>query len=391
MSLPLEGTHVIELGTMIAVPAATHLLASWGANVIKVEDVTTGDPLRFYGSHKNRMSAWFANANHGKRSLAVDLKSSEGGDILWHLIDEADVFMEGFRDGVVEALGFGYPAVAARKPDIVYCSSSGFGKSGPYAGQPAYDPLIQAISGWAGLQGMGGDPCLVRNMLADKVAASANAQAVMAALIRRLRTGEGAYIENSMLESNLQFIWSDGMMHCSLLDDDVTHLPNMLAIYRLYGCRDGHVGLAVGTDSQWRAFCKALERDELADDERLFSASARSANMQFFFDSIADTTRRFPRTVVLERLREARVPVAPVNHPEDVVNDPHISDTEAVETHDHPAAGRMLRPRSPVHRMGETIDLTPAPAHGEHTGELLRELGMDAEKITRLRESGVVR
>jgi crotonobetainyl-CoA:carnitine CoA-transferase CaiB-like acyl-CoA transferase len=391
MSLPLEGIRVIELGTMIAVPAATHLLASFGAEVVKVEDVETGDPLRFYGSKKNGMSAWFANANHGKRSLAVNLKSAEGREILWRLLETADVLVEGFRDGVVDTLGFAYAAVAERKPDIVYCSSSGFGKTGPYAGQPAYDPLIQATSGWAGLQGAGGEPSLIRNMLADKVAASANAQAIMAALIRRFRTGEGAHVENSMLESNVQFIWSDGMMHCSLLDDDATQLPNMLSIYRVYGCQDGHVGLAVGTDAQWLAFCEALDRPDLAADERLSTAAVRSANMALFFDRIAAATGQFSRAEVLARLNAAGVPVAPVNQPEDVVCDPQVVETGMLEEHRHPAAGRMLRPRSPVHRMGESLDLAPAPAHGEHTAELLAELGFAADRIDKLRDAGVIR
>jgi crotonobetainyl-CoA:carnitine CoA-transferase CaiB-like acyl-CoA transferase len=391
MSLPLEGVRVIELGTMIAVPAATHLLASYGAEVIKVEDRETGDPLRFYGSNKNGMSAWFANANHGKRSLAVDLKTTEGSDILWRLIETADVVIEGFRDGVVDSLGFGYSVVAQRKPDIVYCSSSGYGKTGPCAGQPVYDPLIQAVSGWAGIQDPGGEPVFIKNMIADKIAASANAQAIMAALIRRFRSGEGAHIENSMLESNVHFIWTDGMMHCSLLDEDANHLPNLLSSYRVYGCRDGHVAIATVNDGQWQAFCKALERADLAGDERFVTALDRGANLELLFDVIEQTTRRFARTVVMGRLRLADVPVAPVNHPHEVPGDPQLAATGAIEEALHPSAGRLLRPRSPAIRMGETIYLSPAPAHAEHTDEILAELGFNAEQLTQLRTSRVIR
>ena len=391
MSLPLDGIRVIELGTMIAVPAATYQLAQFGAEVIKVEDVVTGDQLRVYGSNKNGMSAWYANANHGKRSVALDLKSDAGRDLLWRLIHSADVFIEGFRDGVVDALGFGYSAVADRRPDIIYCSSSGFGNTGPYAGQPAYDPLIQAIAGWAVLQGGADQPSLVRNMIADKVSAHANAESIMAALIRRLRTGEGAHIENSMLESNAQYIWSDGMMHCSLLDDDVTHLPNMLSLYRLYPCRDGHVSLAIGTDGQWRGFCEALEQPELAEDDRFATARARGPRLEEMFEIIARTTALFDRETVVERLRAAEVPVAPVNSPDAVVDDPQVVATDMIEEIEHPVAGRMLRPRSPVHRMGESLDLPPAPTHGQHTDEVLAELGLDGAAIAALREAGAIR
>ena len=391
MTMPLDGIRVLELGTMIAVPAATQVLAGYGADVLKVEDVATGDQLRLFGSSKNGMSAWFANANHGKRSLAVDLKSADGQGILWRLIDDADVFVEGFRDGVVDALGFGHTAVSARKPDIVYCSSSGFGKTGPYAGQPVYDPLIQAVAGWAGVQDPEGEPGFIKNMIADKVAASANAQAITAALIRRFRTGEGAHIENSMLESNLQFIWSDGMMHCSLLDDDANHLPNLLASYRVYPCADGHVGIATGTDQQWRLFCEALDRSDLLHDDRLETAATRTRHLPLLFDAIETTTLRYPRDELLQRLRDAGVPVAPVNWPQEVVRDPQVVATGAVEVHHHPAAGRLLRPRAPAERMGEAVDLGPAPMHGEHTDSVLEDLGFDIGEVARLREAGVVR
>ena len=149
---PLEGIRVLEIGVMIAVPAATHILASYGAEVIKVEDHTVGDTLRFFGSNKGGMSGWFVNANWGKRSIAIDIKSNAGKEVLTRLIQSADVLVEGFRTGVMDRLGFGYEDVRKLNEQIVYCSSSGFGASGPYAKLPAYDPLIQALTGWAGFR-----------------------------------------------------------------------------------------------------------------------------------------------------------------------------------------------------------------------------------------------
>ena len=220
---------------MIAVPAA-QILASYGAEVIKIEDTAAGDGLRYYGSQKNGMSGWFANANWGKRAIALDIKTDGGKSVLWRLIESADVFVEGYRAGVMTRLGFGYEAARARNPKLVYCSSSGFGPTGPYADQPVYDPLIQSLTGWAGIQQQAGTPNLVRAMVADKVGAYTNAQAILAALVQRGMRGTGSHVQVNMLEANLAFVWSDVMMDCTLLDDDASHLPNVLRSYRLYGC-----------------------------------------------------------------------------------------------------------------------------------------------------------
>ena len=172
--LPLDGIKVIELGVMIAVPAATANLAGFGASVIKVEDTSAGDELRKYGSTRNGMSAWFANANSGKRSISVDLNTTEGKEILWDLLATADVFIQGFRTGVTEKLGFGYKEVSQKRPEIIYCSSTGFGESGPYSDLPAYDPIIQGLSGWAGIQIVNKGPTLHKTMVSDKTAAMYN-------------------------------------------------------------------------------------------------------------------------------------------------------------------------------------------------------------------------
>jgi crotonobetainyl-CoA:carnitine CoA-transferase CaiB-like acyl-CoA transferase len=382
MSAPLEGIRVIELAAMIAVPAATHTLASYGADVIKVEEVGGSDLVRALGSQKNGMSAWFANVNSGKRAVAVDLKTDPGREVLWRLIESADVFVEGFRDGVTEALGFGYGAVAERAPNIVYCASSGFGPVGPYGGQPAFDSLIQAMAGWGEVQPHDGKPQLIKNMLADKTSAINNAQSIMAALIRRGRTGEGAYIRNSMLEASVRFLWPDGMMHCTLLDDDAMHMPNILATYRLYGCTDGWVSIAAPTDKQWRGLCAALDRGDLAADARYATAATRSENMVAWFEAIDEAVSRFSLDEVLRRLREAEVPVAPLVPLEDVAQHEQVVAMGIMETAEHPDMGRYLRPRSPAWAMGEPVAMSPAPGHGQHTAEVLGELGYSDDEIT---------
>mgnify|MGYP000465130464 FL=1 len=252
---PLSGIKVVQMGVMIAVPGTGATLAGFGAEIIKVEDTNRGDELRNYGSSRNGMSGWFANANAGKRSLSVDLNTETGKEILWQLLAEADVFIQGFRAGVMEKLGFGYEAVSRRCPPLIYCSSTGFGESGPYADLPAYDPIVQALSGWAGIQLTSSEPTLHKTMVSDKTAASYNTKAILAALVQRGRTGEGCYIEASMLESNIMHNWPDVMMQCTLLEDDAHHVPNIFASCQLYKSRTGWITVACGTDKQWQSFC----------------------------------------------------------------------------------------------------------------------------------------
>lgn len=391
MSGPLAGIRVVELGQMIAVPAATYLLASYGASVIKVEDTSAGDGLRYFGSSKNGMSGWFATSNGGKRAISLDLKSEAGREVLWRLIEQADVFVEGFRAGVIDRLGFGYDAVQARAPRLVYCSSSGFGATGPYADQPVFDPLIQSLAGWAGIQQQDGVPTLVRGMVADKIGAYTNAQAIMAALVQRGRTGTGAHVQVNMLEANLAFNWPDVMMDCTLLDGDADHRPNILGAYRLYRCSDGWVGIAPGVDRHWQSMCEALERPDAYADERFKTSAGRGANLPVWFELIGAMVAPLPVADVVERLRQAEVPVAPVLMPGEVHADPHVRATGMLQEVEHPRAGRMRLPRPAGVFLGEAPSLSPAPVQGEHTVEILRELGFDAAQIDRLLAQAAVK
>jgi crotonobetainyl-CoA:carnitine CoA-transferase CaiB-like acyl-CoA transferase len=391
MSGPLAGIRVVELGQMIAVPAATYLLASYGASVIKVEDTGAGDGLRYFGSSKNGMSGWFATSNGGKRAISLDIKSDAGREVLWGLIEQADVFIEGFRAGVIDRLGFGYDVAKVRAPRLVYCSSSGFGATGPYADQPVFDPLIQSLAGWAGIQQQNGVPTLVRGMVADKIGAYTNAQAIMAALVQRGRTGTGAHVQVNMLEANLAFNWPDVMMDCTLLDEDANHRPNILGAYRLYRCSDGWVGIAPGVDRHWQSMCEALERPDAYADERFKTSAGRGANLPVWFELIGAMVAEFPVAEVVDRLRRAEVPVAPVLMPDQVHTDPHVRATGMLQEVEHPRAGRMRLPRPAGAFLGDPPELSPAPVQGEHTVEILRELGFDQTRIDALLAQAAVK
>lgn len=388
---PLSDIKVIEIGVMIAVPGAAEILAGLGASVIKVEDTDRGDELRNYGSSRGGMSVWFANANAGKRSIAVDLTTSEGKEVLWKLLADADVLIQGFRPAVLANLGFDYETVSRKFPELIYCSSTGFGETGPYKDLGAYDPLIQALSGWAGFQITDGNPSLHRAMVADKTSAMYNAQAVTAALVQRGRTGKGCHIEASMLESNIMFNWPDVMMHCSLLEEDAIHLPNIFSSYRLYRCADGYVTIATGNDKQWQAFCEALERPEYATNPRFKTARDRGANMVDFFNATEELSSPFPVATVVERLRAADVPVAPVYMPEEVKNDPQVNERRFIEEREHPVVGRFLGARPPASMFHEALELSPAPMQGEHTREVLAELGYSPGDVGTLFGQGIVK
>ena len=387
---PLSGIRILEMGVMIAVPGAGETLAGFGAEVIKIEDTGHGDELRSYGSSKNGMSGWFANANAGKRSIAVDLNTEQGKAVLWQLLADADVFIQGFRAGVMDKLGFSYDDVARQCPSLIYCSSTGFGETGPYKDLPAYDPIVQALSGWAGIQLTDNKPTLHKTMVSDKTAASYNTKAILAALVQRGRTGEGCFIEASMLESNIMHNWPDVMMQCTLLDDDARHVPNIFASYQLYRSRTGWVTVACGTDRQWQSFCQALDEEAYAMDSRFLTAADRAAHIVDFFAAIGELTAKFDAETVVTRLRAADVPVAPVLAPEDVNLDEHIRAREFIETKEHPLAGTYLSPKPPAAMFGDNLNLAPAPAHGEQTTEILAELGYSDEAIDTLIADGIV-
>ena len=366
---PLEGIKVIELGVMIAVPAATSNLAGLGASVIKVEDTSAGDELRKYGSTRNGMSAWFANANSGKRSISVNLTTTEGKEILWDLLATADVFIQGFRTGVTEKLGFSYKEVSKKNPRIIYCSSTGFGETGPYSDLPAYDPIIQGLSGWAGIQLVDNNPTLHKTMVSDKTAAMYNIQAILAALVQRASTSKGCFIEASMLN------WPDVMMQCSLLEEDSVNLPNLLESYRLYQCKDGFVTVSPGTDKQWNSFCDAFGATQEKMDKKLITSKDRAKNIEYFFNSIARIVSNLDRSTVVGKLREVGVPAGPVYLPEQVKDDPQVKARQTVQKNRHKIIGEFLGPKPLASMFGEDINLSDAPLQGEHTLEILSELG----------------
>jgi crotonobetainyl-CoA:carnitine CoA-transferase CaiB-like acyl-CoA transferase len=245
MSGPLDGIKVVDFSQVVSGPFAAMLLADQGADVIKVEPLAgPGDSTRGATSFaKGGFPALFLNNNRGKRSIGIDLGSEEARQIALDLCSQADIVVQNFRPGAMERLGLGYESVKATKPDIIYCSISGFGPTGPYATRPVLDPVIQGLTGIIDRQ-LNPEipfPDLVRNLIADKSSALTAAQAMTAALFVRERTGVGQHIEVPMLDATTYFFWNDGMMDKTLIDDDVSGGLRIAHVYRLTDCADGKI------------------------------------------------------------------------------------------------------------------------------------------------------
>ena len=376
---PLDGIRVVDLTSYIAGSYAAMQLADMGAAVVKVEALE-GDSFRelpgFFG--------W----NRGKRSLAVDLKSPEGREIVERLAERADVFMENMRPGVADRLGVGWARLGALNPRLVYSSVTAFGSSGPGADRPGFDPLFQAMAGVMTLQGFGGPPQYLRIPVTDYYTAAIQTQAILAALFARERTGRGQRVETSLLRGAFALQSGTALQYPSkpsILRDNPT--------YRLYQAGDGEwFFLAVGNQAFWVKLCKALDVEHLADDPRFASWLLRLDNNQALLPLIEAKFKSQPRSHWLAVLAANDIPAAPVQTIADFMDDPAVRHHDMVREYDHAEVGRLRMMGQPlVFSATPTRDPGPPPTLGQHTDAVLGELGYTAAGIDELKKRGVVR
>ena len=383
MAGPLAGVRVLDLTSMISGPVATMMLADQGADVIKVEPLS-GDLVRQMGPNRQGLTATFISANRSKRSLAVDLKNPAGMDVLKRLIATADVFVQNFRPGAVERMGLGEDAVRAIRGDIVYVSISGFGETGPYAHKRVYDPVIQALSGLAAIQkdAETGRPRMVRTIVPDKTTAVTAAQAITAALFARERSGEGQHVKLAMLDTMVAYLWPEGMTGFTFVGREVQAARAQLAQDLIFRTADGYITAGAVSDAEWQGLCRALEREEWLDDQRFKTAQGRVVNVRERLAMTAQVLATRSSATWLERLDREGVPCAPVLERHEVFEHEQIRVNGTVSEYDHPVAGRIRQPR-PAARFDRTpAEITrPAPVLGEHTAELLAEVGVSAEEL----------
>src|SRR5580704_15108946 len=375
---PLHGYRVVDLSSMVSGPSATMLLADQGADVIKVENPQGGDHTRAAANRRGGFSASFLNNNRNKRSIVLDLKTPGGAEVLKRLLTGADVFIQNFRAGVIDRMGFGEAVVRALAPDIVYVSISGFGEQGPFAAKPVYDPLVQALSGLATVQA-GSDqerPRLVRTILPDKLTGIVAAQAITAALLARERTGKGQHVHLSMLDAVVAFLWGSDMGSQTFVDDELPQQEAASFIDLIYETADDHISAAVQTDREWTALTRALDRPEWLEDPRFATPALRHKHFNERLAMTQDVLRTRPAAEWLERLTAAGVPCAPVLTRSRMIEHPQVVANGVVVEIEYPGAGRLRQAR-PAARFSATPTSVRrgAPALGEHTDEILSEIG----------------
>ena len=398
MSGPLAGIRVVDLTAMASGPFATALLGDQGADVIKIEPPGKGDLIRHIGNSRNGMSAVFANLNRSKRSFVLNLREKRGVELLERLVETADVFVQNFRPGVADRMGIGAAPLRARNPNLIYVSISGFGERGPDANRRVYDSVMQASSGFASHQAdpETGEPTFVRNVVCDKSTALTTAQAITAALFARERGAGGQHLKLSMLHASIAFLWPDGMQNYTFVERDAPVARTRGAMRRatlpaIRQTADGYLAITTVGDEEFRGLCRALGRPELQDDERFAEAGARARNADVLHGIVGPLARLLTTAQLVERLTAEDVPHAPVTPLSTLHEHPQVVANDLLREDDHPITGPMRTPH-PVAVFEHTPSRVErlAPGLGEHTDEVLAELGVDRSEVEELRRLGVV-
>jgi crotonobetainyl-CoA:carnitine CoA-transferase CaiB-like acyl-CoA transferase len=388
----LDGVRILDLATMVAGPVATMMLADQGADVIKVES-PHGDLMRHFSRGRNGMNAAFLSCNRNKRSLAVDLKSAEGLEIIKKLITTAQVLVHNFRPGIAERMGLGEDVVRAIKRNIVYVSITGYGESGPYAKQRAYDPVIQAMSGLADIQRDRdtGRPRMVRTIIADYTTALTAAQAITAALFARERTGEGQHVRLSMLDAMISYLWPEAMPSLTFVGAETDPSDGEVGPDLVFATQDRYITAAALSDDEWAGMCRALNRQELINDRRFKTARDRSINAVERRTITSTELEKWRADEILPRMLANDVPSAPVVSRFELLQDAQVRENHILQEFESEEFGkvRMPRPAAQFDRTPATVR-TLAPMVGADNAAILTELGYRATDIARLESSRVV-
>jgi crotonobetainyl-CoA:carnitine CoA-transferase CaiB-like acyl-CoA transferase len=392
---PLSGVRVLDLTAVVLGPLATQILGDYGADVIKVEP-PEGDRMRANGVTRHRgMSSIFLAINRNKRSLCIDLKSADGVAVIKKLLPTVDVLVHNMRMSAVQRLGLHHEALAALNPRLVYCVAPGFGQGGPDENKPAFDDVIQAACGLAGLIGHGsGTPDYVPSLIADKTSGLALANAVLAALFERERSGRGQFVEVPMFETMVAFTLAE---HLGGLTFEPAHGP--AGYQRLLSggrrpapTRDGHVAMLPYSGEHWRQFFIRAGREDLAAKYNFDDRHERNARIQEIYDDMALVTRRMSSAQCLALCEALDIAATRIYSIGELPEHPHLKAVQLFERHEHPAEGSIVGVRPPTRFARTPASVRRlAPLLGEHNVELLREAGLNDAQIAELEAKKVIR
>jgi crotonobetainyl-CoA:carnitine CoA-transferase CaiB-like acyl-CoA transferase len=371
-------------------------LADQGADVIKIEPIS-GDITRRSRAtidKSGQFSALFISSNRAKRSLAIDVKSEAGRDVLAKLVTQADVLVQNFRPGTMERLGLDAEELRRRHPRLIYVSISGVGDTGPYVKKRVYDPIIQGLSGFADIQSqpVTNRPQMIRTIVCDKTTAVMTAQAVCAALYAREKTGKGDHIQVAMLDVMISYLWPEGMMQYTVVGSEVTAADPNDRPDLVFKTSDGYITCGTISDSEWQGFCKATGDPELANDARFATPSGRSVNATARINKMQEYISQHTTAEWLERLDAADVPCAPILRRGEIIHNEQVVARGIIAEIDQPTVGRVRQPKPAARfELNEAAIGGPAPRIGEHSREVLSALGYDDRAIEKMVSEKAVR
>lgn len=385
----LSGIKVVEFTHMVMGPAAGLVLADLGADVIKVEPVGGDKTRRLRGSG----AGYFSMYNRNKKSLSIDLKSEEGKQLALKLIDEADIFIENFRPGALEKLGFGYEALSSRNPKLIYCSEKGF-LDGPYSHRTALDEVAQMMGGLAYMTGPPGRPLRAGSSVIDVTGGMFGAIAVLAALQDRTRSGKGRHVSASLYETTV-FLVGQHMAQYAVTGTPAAPMPARIsawAVYDVFDVKDDEkVFVGVVSDTQWRAFCEAFSLTDWAKDETLAANNERVARRDEIIPPLRELFATFSKDELMAKLETTGLPFAPIQKPEDLFTDQHLTESGGLLDMTIPDGGEIALPAMPIAIDGNRPGLTLNPPEiGEHSVAVLKSIGLSESEISDLIERGLV-
>ena len=385
MSGPLEGYKVLELTSTVSGPFASMMLADQGADVVKVEPPGIGDLARFMGATKSGIGAMFTVLNRNKKCICLDFKNQEDFEVLKKLIEETDVLIENYRPGVVKKLGIDYDSAVKLNQEIIYCSISGYGQSGPYKERKVYDPLIQATAGTAAAQSSK-NPDFFKTIVFDKVTALTAAQSITSALLQKERIGKGQYIPISMMDSALYYSWPDIMMNQTFLEggESIGELADYFSVYKT---KDGFVTIILAANDEiFNLFCEYFKVN-LHQDERFLNAGARVKNKDDLTSEITKITQEYNTKELIDLMDLHGIPASVVNQLDDIHEDPQVIEQGSLVEVEHPITGTMRMPRPPFKFLNQdNFPKKQATILGADTREVLESLGVENDHIIKIED-----